>query len=309
MWKSCTLVATLVALSLPARAEVPKVVASIQPLHSLVAAVMQGVGAPGLVVSGAQSEHTYALKPSDARMIQAARVVVLVDESYETFLAKPLKAKTNAADIIALADLPGAITLPTRKGGVWEPEHDEAEHGGHDHHHHGAVDGHLWLDPSNARLLVVAVADRLAELDPAHDEAYHANARATVARLTALDTQMKAKLAPLAGKPFVVFHDAYHYVEQRYGLSSAGSITVDPDRPPSAKRLAALRDRLKAAGAACVFREPQFPAPVVQTLADASGARVGILDPQGADIPPGPDQYFTLMTRMAEALSSCLTAK
>lgn len=300
------------ALSLPARAEAPKVMASIQPIHSLVAAVMQGVGEPGLVVTGAQSEHTYALKPSDARALAAARVVVLVDENYETFLAKPLKGRKNSLDVIALADLPGATTLPTRKGGVWEDEHDDHDehgHGGHEGHHHGAVDGHVWLDPANARLLVAAVADRLGEIDPEHAARYDANAAATMARLDELDRQLKARLTPLAGKPFVVFHDAYQYFEKRYGLAAAGSVTVDPDRPPSARRLAALRDKLKAAGAACVFREPQFPAPVVKTLADAAGAREGVLDPQGADIPPGPDQYFTLMTRLADGLESCLSTK
>lgn len=317
MRKTPALAAALLALSvLPARAEVPKVMASVQPLHSLVASVMKGVGEPGLVVSGAQSEHTYALKPSDARALAAARVVVLVDEHYETFLAKPLKGRKSGLDVIALADLPGAHVLPTRKGGLWEEEEEEHDddHGKghaheHEHHHHGAVDGHVWLDPANARLLVAAVADRLAELDPPHADTYHANADATVARLEALDAQLKARLEPVKDKPFVVFHDAYQYVEKRYGLSAAGSITVDPERPPSAHRLAELRDRLKAAGAACVFREPQFPAPVVQTLADAAGARVGVLDPQGADIPPGPEHYFTLMTRLADSLASCLAPK
>lgn len=308
------LAAILSMAALPAAAEAPKVVASIQPIHSLVASVMKGVGEPGLVVSGAQSEHTYALKPSDARALQAARVVVLVDENYETFLAKPLKNRKGSLDVIALADLPGARVLPSRKGGLWEEDDDHDDHKGgkdHDHHghHHGAVDGHVWLDPDNARLLVTAVADRLAELDPANAAAYQANAKDTIARLQALDSQMKERLATVADRPFVVFHDAYQYVEKRYGLSAAGSITVDPDRPPSAKRLAALRDRLRAAGAACVFREPQFPAPIVRTLADASGAREGVLDPQGADIPPGPEQYFTLMTRMADSLTSCLSRK
>lgn len=310
------LAAILSMAALPAAAEPPKVMASIQPLHSLVAAVMKGVAEPGLVVSGAQSEHTYALKPSDARALQAARVVVLVDENYETFLAKPLKNRKDSLDVIALADLPGARVLPTRKGGLWEEDDDHDGHKGHDDkdhdhhgHHHGAVDGHVWLDPDNARLLVTAVADRLAEIDPANAAAYQANAKDTVARLQALDAQMKERLATVADRPFVVFHDAYQYVEKRYGLSAAGSITVDPDRPPSAKRLAALRDRLKTAGAACVFREPQFPAPIVRTLADAAGAREGVLDPQGADIPPGPDQYFTLMTRMADSLTSCLSRK
>lgn len=308
------LAAILSMAALPAAAEAPKVVASIQPIHSLVASVMKGVAEPGLVVSGAQSEHTYALKPSDARAIQAARVVVLVDENYETFLAKPLKNRKDSLDVIALADLPGAHVLPTRKGGLWEEDDDHDDHKGgkdHDHHghHHGAVDGHVWLDPDNARLLVTAVADRLAEIDPANSAAYQANAKDTIARLQTLDAQMKERLATVADRPFVVFHDAYQYVEKRYGLAAAGSITVDPDRPPSAKRLAALRDRLRAAGAACVFREPQFPAPIVHTLADASGAREGVLDPQGADIPPGPDQYFTLMTRMADSLTSCLSRK
>lgn len=301
--------ASLSMSTLAAAAEPPKVMASIQPIHSLVAAVMKGVGEPGLVVSGAQSEHTYALKPSDARALQAARVVVLVDEGYETFLAKPLKNRKNSLDVIALADLPGARVLPGRKGGLWEEDDDHDGHKGHDHHGHGAVDGHVWLDPDNARLLVTAVADRLAEIDPANSAAYQANAKDTIARLQTLDARMKEQLAAVADRPFVVFHDAYQYVEKRYGLAAAGSITVDPDRPPSAKRLAALRDRLKTAGAACVFREPQFPAPIVRTLADAAGAREGVLDPQGADIPPGPDQYFTLMTRMADSLTSCLSRK
>ncbi len=306
------LAAILGMAALPAAAEAPKVMASIQPIHSLVASVMQGVGEPGLVVSGAQSEHTYALKPSDARALQAARVVVLVDEGYETFLAKPLKNRKGSLDVIALADLPGARVLPSRKGGLWEDDHDDHKgHKDHDHHghDHGAVDGHLWLDPDNARLLVTAVADRLAGIDPANAAAYQANAKTTIDRLQALDSRIRERLAPVVDRPFVVFHDAYQYVEKRYGLSAAGSITVDPDRPPSAKRLAALRDRLRTAGAACVFREPQFPAPVVRTLADASGAREGVLDPQGADIPPGPDQYFTLMTRLADSLASCLSGK
>lgn len=324
MRKTPAMAAALLALSIlpvsatTASAEVPKVMASVQPLHSLVASVMKGVGEPGLVVSGAQSEHTYALKPSDARALQAARVVVLVDENYETFLAKPLKSRKGSLDVIALADLPGAHVLPTRKGGLWEEDdddhdghdHHEKNHGHeHEHHHHGAVDGHVWLDPANARLLVTAVAERLAELDPPHADTYRGNAEATIARLEALDGELKARLEPVKDKPFVVFHDAYQYVEKRYGLTAAGAVTVDPERPPAPRRLAELRDRLKAAGAACVFREPQFPAPVVQTLADAAGARVGVLDPQGADIPPGPDQYFTLMTRLADSLASCLAAK
>ncbi|HTH15424.1 MAG TPA: zinc ABC transporter substrate-binding protein [Magnetospirillum sp.] len=290
-------------LPLAARAEVPRVVASIQPLHSLAASVMQGVGSPDLVVTGAQSEHTYTLRPSDARKLADAQLVVLVDPNYETFVTRALKDKSASA-MVALARLPGVRVLPAREGGVWEAEHDE-----HGHHHEDGNDYHVWLDPTNARLLVSALAERLAKLDPEHAERYQANADATEERLSALDMLLKLKLMLVADKPFAVFHDGYQYLEKRYDLNAVGSVTVDPDRPPSAKRLAALRDRLKASGTACVFREPQFPAPVVHTLAEAAGAREGVLDPQGADIPPGPDLYFTLMTRLSDALASCLGTK
>lgn len=299
MWKCLTTSILLTLAGLPALAEAPNIAVSIQPLHSLVAAVMQGAGEPKLIVGGTASEHTYALKPSDARLLQSAALVVLVDESYEGFLAKALKGRK---DLLAMADLPGATVLPPRQGGVWQAEHHATAHT----HGHGAFDGHVWLDPANAKLLVAAVAAKLAALDPANAALYAKNATATATRLDGLDGDLRARLAPLAGRRYVVFHDAYQYFERRYDLSPAGAITVDPDRPPSGKRLADLRERLKQAGATCVFREPQFPAPVVEALANSAGARIGLLDPQGAALPPGPEQYFRLMTGLADGLIGCL---
>lgn len=309
MWKplAALLFFVAAAASTPAYAESPNVVASIQPLHSLVAGVMKGVGEPRLIVSGAASEHTYALKPSDSRMINEARLVVLVDESFETFLTKPLKQIRKKAEILAMADLPGIRALPVREGGVWETHRDDH---GHEHTHgHADTDFHVWLDPANAKVLVAAVAERLAALDEANGATYRANAEEMAVRLDALNAELKARLAPLGGKPYVVFHDAYQYFETAYGLSPAGSITIDPDRQPSAKRLAALRDRLKTTEAACVFREPQFAAPVVKTLAKSAGARIGLLDPQGAAIPTGPDHYFLLLTGLADSLTECLSGE
>ncbi|CAA7617835.1 High-affinity zinc uptake system protein ZnuA [Magnetospirillum sp. LM-5] len=292
--------ALLLCLGTQVHAAELKVAASIQPLHSLAAAVMAGAGQPAQVVNGLASEHAYALKPSDARLVQAADLVVLVSPAYETFLARPLAAARS--DILALAQLPGITRLDQREGGAWEA---------HDHHHHHSdrdeADFHLWLDPANAKLLVAALADKLAAKDPGRAALYRANAQATLARLDALDSELAARLAPVKTRPYVVFHDAYHYFEARYGLNPVGAVTIDPDRPPSAKRMAALRDRMKSAGAACVFREPQFPSPLAASLAQAAGARLGVLDPQGADLPPGPDLYFTMMRRLADSLTSCLS--
>lgn len=301
----------LMPVAPPARAaQPPKVVASIQPLHSLAAMVMDGVAQPALLVSGAQSEHGYALKPSDLRAIEQAQVVLMVDPGYETFMAKPLKAAK--AQVIAMADLPGAIVLAPREGGVWEPHHHrdahhDKEHGGHHHDGDDEVDGHVWLDPANARLAVVALMEKLIAIDPANAAAYRANGDKALAALARLDDALRARLAPLAGRSYVVFHDAYQYFEARYGLTPAGSITLEPDRPPSPQRVAALEARLTQAKAACVFREPQFPAPIVDSLAQAAGARVGVLDPQGAALPPGPTLYPLLLNGLADGLTSCLS--
>jgi zinc transport system substrate-binding protein len=214
-------------------------------------------------------------------------------------MARALKGRT---DTLAMADLPGVTLLPAREGGVWEPHADH----GHDHDDDGP-DGHMWLDPGNAARLVAAVAERLTALDPAHAGAYAANAKAEQDRINALDAEVAAQLKPLADRHYVVFHDATQYFERRYGLEPAGSVTVDPDHPPSARRLAALRDRLKAEKVACVFREPQFAGPTMAALAQDTGARAGVLDPEGTEVAAGPDAWEAIMAGLGQALIGCLS--
>lgn len=303
MRKTLATALILVGLSAPAAAEPPSVLVSIKPLHSLVAAVMEGVAEPGLIVSGSASPHGYAMKPSDARTATRAQLVVWVGPAFESWLDRPLAGRK---DTLALLSLPGLIRLESREGGAWD-SHD------HDHKHeqsgHDETDPHAWLDPRNAALLAGAVAKRLAAMDPANAARYEANAEALKQRLAAMDSEIAARLAPVARQPYVVFHDAHQYFEARYGLSPAGAITVDPERPPSAKRMAQLRDRLKKAGAACVFGEPGAPASTAKTLADSAGAKLGRLDPEGLLVPPGKDSYVLQMQGIATALAECLAAR
>ncbi|MCW5700922.1 MAG: zinc ABC transporter substrate-binding protein, partial [Rhodospirillales bacterium] len=112
-------------------------------------------------------------------------------------------------------------------------------------------------------------------------------------------------LAPIANHPYIVFHDAYQYFETRYGLAPAGSITVNPEIPASARRLSEIREKIVDAGATCVFSEPQFEPAVVQTLVEGTEARTGTLDPLGADLETGPNAYFTLMRNLAKSLTRC----
>jgi zinc transport system substrate-binding protein len=288
-----------------ARADEIDVVASIKPVHSLVAAVVQGVGTPGLLVKGASSPHDYSLRPSDARMLADARIVFWVGDGLETFLGKPLTALAPDATIVALSETPGIELLPTREGGIWaEHEQDEG-----DEPKHGQFDLHLWLDPRIADAMVGAIVAALSAADPDHAVAYRSNGSALRARLRELDESLSARLEPIGDRPFIVFHDAYHYLENRYGLNAIGAIAVDPRRRPGAQRLGAIRDRLQELDAACVFAEPQFEPALVDTVIEGTGARKGVLDPLGADLDAGADQYFRLMDRLARALVGCLGAQ
>ncbi|CAO3415719.1 zinc ABC transporter substrate-binding protein ZnuA [Azospirillum doebereinerae] len=299
----------------PALADAPKVVVSIKPIHSLVASVMQGVGEPALLVRGGASPHTYTLKPSDAKALSTADLVVWVGPEMESFLEKPLASNAAKATVVTLMTVPGMALLDAREGGAWEAHDHGHEHGhgdhkkkdAHDHDgDHDEVNTHLWLDPVNARRIVTATAEALAAKDAANAEAYRTNAERALHSIDALDAELKATLAPVAAKPFVVFHDAYQYYEARYNLSAVGSITVNPDRRPSAKRLSAIRAKIAGLEASCVFAEPQFEPALVRTVTEGTKARTGVLDPEGADLPEGVALYPALMRNLAASLRGCL---
>ena len=363
------LLAAAPAVTATAAADAPAAVASIKPIHSLLAGVMEGAGRPTLLVRGYASPHTWSLRPSEARTLQEADLVVWVGEDLESFLARPLRSLADDAYVLELSRAEGITLLPVREGGVWdghahhgehgEDEHEDAHHdehgegegedahhdehdegegedahhdehdeGKHEDAHHdehdegkhedahvhredghehgrGEFDAHVWLDPANAEVIASAMAQALSQVDPGRAALYRANAEKVRARLRALDAELQETLAPIADRGFIVFHDAWSYFDTRYGLRAVGSVTVSPDQPPGAARLAEIRERLRDAKAECVFAEPQFEPGLVRTLVAGTGAAVGVLDPLGAAIEDGPDLYFTLMRRNAAALRDC----
>jgi zinc transport system substrate-binding protein len=284
----------------------PAVVVSVKPIHSLVAGVMEGVGTPQLLIEGAGSPHSYALRPSQARALDQADVVFWIGDGLEAFLARPLGALSSDATLVALGDAEGLRLLPTREGGTREAHGEDHEHEEEHDHDHGAVDMHLWLDPQNAAVMVGAIAAALGATDPGRAATYDANATKLRADLAGLDAELAATLAPVHDRPFVVFHDAYQYFEERYGLNAVGSITVDPQRAPGAGRLREIRAELEEHAAACVFAEPQFRPALVETVVEGTGAGTGVLDPLGADLEAGPGQYAQLLRTLSASLVDCL---
>lgn len=311
----------------------PAVVASTKPVHALVAAVMGDLGTPDLIVKGAASPHTYSLKPSDAAALESADIVFWTGHGMELFLAGALETLSGKARIVELADAPGIELLPVREGGAFEAHQHEGEghdghdheaeghdhegeahdheaeahdHEGHDHAHEGEGDMHFWLDPENARLMVTEIATVLAEADPDNAATYEANAEAERVRLDQLEEELRTTLTPVAGKPFIVFHDAYQYFERRFGLTVAGSITVSPETLPGAARVDELRAKVAELGATCVFAEPNFQPAIVSTIIEGTPAKAGTLDPEGAALTEGPDLYAELLRGLATGLVDCL---
>jgi zinc transport system substrate-binding protein len=283
-------------------ASAPDVVVSIKPIHSLVASIMQGVGQPSLIVKGAASPHTYAMKPSDAEAIASAEIVFWVGKPLEKFLQKPLATLGAKAQSIELIEAPGVHKLKPRVGGTFDPDRDGDEvDGGEDE-----ADPHFWLDPENARAAARQIAQTLEKTDPANAATYAANAAKLDLDIKTLEDRITKELLPVKDKPFIVFHDAYHYFEHRFGVTAAGSITVSPEVQPGAARIAEMEDKVRSLGAVCIYSEPQFEPKLVNTIAEGSRAQKGVLDPEGGSIIEGPALYDTLLSNLANDLKSCL---
>ncbi len=293
--------AALLLSASAAQADGPSVVVSIKPLHSLVAGVTQGVSEPELLLAAGDSPHTYTMRPSEARAVRGADLIVRVSPHMETFLNQALAAHSGTRSVLTAAQLDGVEVLG--------PRQDRSQGEGADHDAHPGAhrrDYHLWLDPDNARAITTAVAERLAALDPAHADTYRDNAEAQRARIEALDERLRRRLEPVQDEPYVVFHDAYRYFERHYGLEAAGAVTPNPNQPPGAGHLQGLRERIRELGAVCVFSEPQFDPAIVRSLTNGLDARSGELDPLGTGLEAGPDAYFELLEGLADGFRACL---
>ncbi len=301
------IVALLLPLSpaLAARGEsAPVVVASIPPVHALVAAVMDGVGSPHRLMSGRESPHTFNLRPSDVRLLNRADLLFWIGPDLERPLKRVIPT-TGLARAVALIEAPGLTLLETRGG-------DKAHgHGRHDDHHddaHATIDSHIWLSPSNALAMTQEVTRRLAESDPAHASLYRRNAAALGRRLSALDEQLRARLAGI-DTGFAVAHDAFQYFEHHYGLRFAGSISLGPERRPGAAHLRRLLAEWREKRVRCLFSEPQFASAMIDMLSAELDIRHAVLDPLGAAVEPGPSAYAQTLRALVDSFVGCMQAE
>ena len=314
--------AALCIVATPAFAqEPPNVVVDIAPIRSLVAQITEGVATPSQIIPAGASPHGYAMRPSEARALSNADLVVWVGPALTHWLEEPLETLASDAEHLMLMALGGSKELPTREAEMLEASHDDDhaehdhdkehndeghdEHEGHGHAHHGDVDPHGWLSPSNAVLWAGVVSKKLGEIDPANAQTYTANWEKLNAELQTLEADLTAMLTPYRDTPFLVLHDAFHYFEETFGVEAEAFVIAGDGATPGPARVQALREHLAANPVTCAFTAPQENERFLRTATEGQEVRVAVLDPLG----DGEASYATFMRAFATAMVDCFEGR
>ncbi|NWE71242.1 zinc ABC transporter substrate-binding protein [Pseudomonas gingeri] len=284
----------------PVQAQV-NVLTSIKPLQLIAAAVQDGVDTPEVLLPPGASPHNYALRPSDVRKVQSVDLLYWIGPDMESFLPRVLKGRSLPT--VAVQDLPG---MKLRR--FAEDSHSHAEDADeHDHDHRpGSLDAHLWLSTVNARVIAARMAADLSKADPANAQRYQHNVEAFDGRLDALDARLKARLAGVAKKPYFVFHEAFDYFEDAYGLKHTGVFSVAAEVQPGAQHVAAMRTRLQEVGKTCVFSEPPLRPRLAETMVSGLPVKLAELDALGGYTPAAAHGYEQVLEKLGNDLAGCL---
>lgn len=327
-----------------AQAEAPNVAVDIAPVHSLVARVMQGIGEPKLIIRSETSPHGYSLRPTEAAAIQDADLMVWIGPELTPWLEEKLHTLMQDGESLALLETSGGTVLNYREEhgfgshdhgeehGHEEDHHDEEHHDDHedhaehddhedhdDHENHAEHDDHedhadhegeghnphAWLDPANAGAWMRTIAQHLAEIDPENAAQYLTNAEAGQTEMEALLSEVNDLLSQARSKPYLVFHDAYQYFEERFDIPAQGAIALGDASTPGPARVAALRDVAQETGAICIFSEPQFDPKIARSVF-GDDVTIAVLDPLGQGLAAGADLYPQLIRNLGQNLADCL---
>ncbi len=293
------------------------VTVSIPPLAGMVAPLLGKDDQLNVLLKPGVSPHGFQLRPSHLRTLQNSDLVLFVGGGVDAWIEKPVESMTKPH--VKMMALPDLTRLSVREGGLWTKNADRDTHGdGHSHDHDGysETDNHIWLSLPNVILMVQAVSKQLQSLLPEQAHVIQRREQRWLSTLRATDQQLMQLLAPVKGQPFLVLHDAFQYFEDHYQLKGVGTIRLNPELPPSLKRIHQLREQIKAGKVRCVFKEPQFSEKRLQAVISGLPIRVGSLDPMGQFVLQRTPQpitdyvlYDAFLKQMANAFVECLAER
>jgi zinc transport system substrate-binding protein len=259
-----------------------RVVVSIMPQAYIVKRIGGDQVSVTTLVGPGQSHETYEPTPRQMADLSGAAVYFIVGINFEnSFVQKARKAIAS----LNVVDTRAGIKLRRM-----------AE--GDDDHEKGSPDPHIWMDPLLVKTQSETVANELKRLDPAHAAVYDANLKLLTADLDSLEAHMRILLMPFQGERFFVFHPAFGYLADRYGLIQE-SIEAE-GKEPGGQQLAAVIEKARANNVRTIFVQPQFAAKTAEAVAHELGVRLLPLDPLPRDYV---EDMMTLARTLAEGLT------
>lgn len=287
-------------------AEPSKVLVSIKPLHSLISHITEGINPTKLLLSQQQSAHHFQLKPSQKRLLNQADILFYSSDTIEAFV--PAISRSSGKHLfIELARTPGLQTLSARGFDAHEHQH-EGNPAATVQHNDENIDGHIWLSVANAQHISRYVASILIAKNPAYASQYQHNLSALLKKLQHLKTSNQALLNNIKQQPFLLYHDAFQYLEAENQLSGAHFVTTSPEHTPGIKRIQQLKRLIEQESIQCIFYEPPNIPSLIKTLTENTDITLAALDPIGSQLPAGKQQYFELMQQTAHTLVDCLSS-
>jgi zinc/manganese transport system substrate-binding protein len=294
---ACVLVAAFAAAPAMAQEKL-KVVTS----FSILADFTKNVGGDRLEVSAlvgpGGDAHVYTPTPADARNVAAAKLVIINGLGFEGWLQRLVKSAGNKATVV------------TATKGV-TPRKEKADAHGHKHSHaHDETDPHAWQSIANAKIYVANIRDALAAVDAAGAETYRKNAETYLAKLDALDREVRDAVTklPAERRKVISTHDAFGYFAEAYGITFIAPQGVSTEAEPTARDVARIIGQIKAQKIPAVFLENLSDPRLMRRIAEESGAKLGgtlfsdsLTDEKG----PAPT-YIDMIRYNIKALTSAL---
>lgn len=277
-----------------------RVAVSIFPIYDLVRTVAGPDADVLLLLPPGKSEHHFDPTPKEVEEVASAQLGVMVGLGLDTWMEKLLKSAAPKARVLKVGDrVPTINVADEHVGETAVPPHEEDPD-----EKSGAIDPHVWLDPSRARLIAKAIGEDLARVDPPHAIAYRQRADELDAKLEALDKEVETRTAALTHRGFVTFHGSFGYFAERYKLQIVAVIEPFPGSTPTGQYVEQVLAVVKSKQVPALFSEPQLDPRPAKTIADAAHVPLGVLDPVGGS--PETDTYEKLLRFDVAALEKAL---
>ncbi len=289
LWRLVILAGLLLVTALSPAKEGFQVVASIKPVHSILAGLMEGVEPPLLLVGGEATPYGYRLTPEQEVQLREADLVVWVGPELEAFLTEPLKQARPGRRVVELLDMPALKILPSR----WSDDRR---------------DPFFWVDSRNGIILLDELTRILMDADPGRSHIYLRNREKVLARVARIDRELEYGYRGMKAGVVLAYYDTLQYFSQAYALNVGMVLTESPRMPVAAARLLQARAKLKAGEFACLVTEREMPARDLPLLTQGVQVNRAELDSFGTRFEPGPALYTELMRYNTRVIRECINA-